>query len=39
MSALQDLTFKNEFLKVLIVQKVEIFDILVLTFKVPNEVV
>jgi len=38
MSGLQNnyLTLKNEFLKVLIVQKVQIFNQLVLTSKVPN---
>jgi len=36
MSGLQNFTLKTNFLKVLIVQKVKIFHLLFLTFKVQN---
>jgi len=36
MSGFQNLTLNANFLKVVIVQKVKIFNLLILTFKVPN---
>jgi len=36
MSRLQNLTLTNEFFQVLTVQKVQIFNLLLLAFKVPN---